>query len=1334
MAEVVVLAGSGWVVSPIMRKIINDAKTYLGKDMAQELDDLETTVIPQFRFVIKAAERSPRRMELERWLWKLKAAFYDAEDLLDMHEYKLLQRKATGNISMPSTSNSRLALVSTASNLLPANRRLLRKLTELKNILVEAKNFHREFLSAGTTAAAITGPHVNSSSSTITTSLPTSKVFGRDADRDHIISFLCNPDDTNTSGERNYCTSAIVGHGGAGKTTLAQYIYNDERVVNHFDVRMWICISRKLDVHRHTAEIMESATNNNRVVHFTNLNNLQCALRGVLQESQRFLLVLDDVWFYGFQDEEEWAKLLAPLVSQQRGSQVLVTSRSGRLPAPLCCKQVFPLQNMKDTEFLALFKYHAFSGAGMREQHRSEELLDIAGRIAQKLGQSPLAAKVVGSQLSRNMTITAWKDALKSDNLGETRGSLLWSYQNLDPNIQRCFMYCSLFPKGHVFVINELVHLWVAEGFVVDSSDVNSSDQSRTVEDIARAYFREMVSACFFQPVPKSFDTSYSMHDIIHDFAETLSRGDCFRLEDCMVTEIPHTVQHLSVYVDRMGQHKQSICKLIHLRTVIFMEPVMDDANKLFHEVFCNMKKLRVLLLCFYNSRKLPQSIDEFKHLRYLNILKTSISELPGSLCTLYHLQFLRVHRDVNNLPAKICNLSKLRHLERCSPSLSFGPIAQLPVPQIPYIGKLTKLQHVLEFSVAKQIGYELQQLRDMRELRNILQINYLENVRTKDEALEAMLHNKSRLDRLELSWSYIDDLHINDNLHLEVLEGLKPPRELNDLIVTGYRSPVYPSWLLEDSYFVNLKTLVLSNCTSLECLPSSVQLIKHFRHIALRNILNLKTLPCFPGGLVSLNMMGCPLLRFISREELGQDVQHTDLMKVGNLSSTLARILEAKRGSKISKKVRDTLVFEHSSLKQLMALMDDDISAQLQTIKSAIESEREEVLLEENIIKAWLYCQEKRTKLIYSRPTENLLLLPSSIENLSLSSCNLTDGALAVCLQGLTSLKWLSIERIMNLTSFPSPQVLQRLTMLKRLYIRSCWCLRSLGGLREATSLSEVKIDSCISLELVDENGIAVMPSSIGKLSLFGCILGANFLSTDFPRLRSISITCCRSSSSFAIGHLRSLESLSLNNMPDLCFLEGLSCPHLQDIHLINVPNLTAESFSRHHAWKSLAISSSAMLSLMLSIKDFMLPEKLCFEQYDEPSITFQSSANFTSIKFLEFRDSKVMYLPSSLKNLSSLERIKFVRIPNLSSLPDFPNSIQQIEIQDCECLKRSCQAPNGENWQKIECIRWKLIEVSKPDESIAWFIHRYDKVGIAAYPKKLQPGQPVVWHDKNH
>ena len=122
---------------------------------------------------------------------------------------------------------------------------------------------------------------------------------------------------------------------------------------------------------------------------------------------------MDDVWFQESADEIEWQQLLAPLVSQRVGSKVLVTSRRDTFPVALCCKHVVHLEILEDTEFLKLFKYHSFSGAEIRDEHLRAELDGIAVKIAKQLGQSPLAAQVLGSQLSRNKDLTTWKDALK---------------------------------------------------------------------------------------------------------------------------------------------------------------------------------------------------------------------------------------------------------------------------------------------------------------------------------------------------------------------------------------------------------------------------------------------------------------------------------------------------------------------------------------------------------------------------------------------------------------------------------------------------------------------------------------------------------------------------------------------------------------------------------------------------------------------------------------------------------------------------------------------------------------------------------------------------------
>ncbi|CAM0885459.1 unnamed protein product [Alopecurus aequalis] len=1281
MAEVVLLAGLRLAASPVLKKLIANASTYLGVDMARELHELETTIMPQLELMIEAADRGNHRVKLDKWLQELKEALYSSEDLLEEHEYNLLKRQAkSGKDSSSADASSSYSIFmkplrvasNRLSNLSSENRKLLSKLKELKAILAKAKGFYellRLPIWDGAQSSTIPKPALH-----VATSTPPLKVIGRDKDRDHIIDSLTRTAAIE-SGTAMYSGLAIVGVGGMGKTTLAQHVYNDSRVKNYFEVTMWVSISRKLDVGRHTREIIESASKG-ECPRIDNLDTLQEKLKDILQKSGNFLLVLDDVWFDSG-NESEWDLLLAPLVSQHKGSMILVTSRQGTFPAAICCEKVFPLKNMEDTQLLALFKHHAFSRPKIPDQQLRERMEDFAEKIAKRLGQSPLAAKVVGSLLNGKTDISVWKEALNINisNLSEPIKALLWSYEKLDTCLQRCFLYCSLFPKGHKYVIDELVHLWTAEGLV------DPSNQNMRMEDVARDRFKEMISLSFFQPVYEKYDdTPYVMHDLLHDLAESLSKEDCFRLEDDKVTEIPSTIRRLSVRVDSMKKHKQTISKLYHLRTIICIDPLMDDVGDLFNQILQNLKKLRVLHLSSYNSSKLPESVGELKHLRYLNIIRTLISDLPKSLCTLYHLQLLQLNDKVESFPDKICNLRKLRHLEVYADRIT--KLQKRALPQILHIGMLTLLQQFDEFSVQKKEGYELRQLRDMNELCGSLSVKNLENVTGKDQALESKLDQKTHLESLSLVWSYNNDTNAEDSLHLEILEGLMPPPQLRSLTIEGYNSGKYPSWLLEGSgsCFENLESFRFVNCSALEGLPSDLEQFRYCSSLTLDNVPNLKTLPCLPAGLQELRICKCPLLIFVSNDELEHHEQRENIMRTDNLASQVGLIWKVDSGSYI----RTKLLSECSVMKQLMIFLHGDVS-DVQNLEIALENQ---VLVEKEIIKAWVYCHEQRMRLIYGSSIGLPLVPPAGLRRLNLSSCIITDGALAVCLSGLTSLERLELFEITTLTTLPSQEVLQHLTKLSSLYIGYCWCLRSLGGLRAASSLSDFWLRSC-PLELA--GGAECLPLSLEALYIYDCVLVADFFSTDWPHLNNILICSCRSTESLFVGSLTSLKSLSLYHLPDLCMLEGLSFLQLHHVTLIDVPKLTLECVSQFRVQTSLSVSSPVMLTDMLSAEGFTVPEYLSLQSCVEPSVSFEESANFPSVKTFKFFSCRMNSMPTNLKCFSNLKNLDINDCPNISSLPDLPSSLQRICVWGCERLTESCRAPDGESWPKIAHIRWK-------------------------------------------
>ncbi|XP_048425081.1 putative disease resistance RPP13-like protein 1 [Pyrus x bretschneideri] len=104
------------------------------------------------------------------------------------------------------------------------------------------------------------GPrHIISQTLPSTSLVEDSDVYGRNEDKETFIRLLLADDVDNKIG-----VIPIVGMGGIGKTTLAQFLYDDVGVRQHFELRAWVCVSEEFDVQTCGSKIIVT-TRNERV-------------------------------------------------------------------------------------------------------------------------------------------------------------------------------------------------------------------------------------------------------------------------------------------------------------------------------------------------------------------------------------------------------------------------------------------------------------------------------------------------------------------------------------------------------------------------------------------------------------------------------------------------------------------------------------------------------------------------------------------------------------------------------------------------------------------------------------------------------------------------------------------------------------------------------------------------------------------------------------------------------------------------------------------------------------------------------------------------------------
>nr|XP_034926763.1 putative disease resistance protein RGA4 [Populus alba] len=765
------------------------------KDQLRKLNDTVTRIKAVIQDAEEQAQKQNHQIEVI-WLMKLREAVYDAEDLLDDFSTQVVRKQL-----MPGKRVSReVRLFFSRSNQFVYGLRMGHRVKALRerldNIETDSKIFHFEVRDEERASSTTAREQ--------TTSSEPEKIVGRESDKEAVKNFLMN-----SNKDENVSVISVVGMGGLGKTTLAQHVFNDERVKANFGVRLWVSVSGSLDVRK----IIKGA------VGTRDFDDQLKSLKKEFEEKigkQKYLLVLDDVWDgEDGLDGEKWDRLKELLPRDAVGSKIVVTTRSHVIAKFTSTIEPHVLKGLSVDESWDLFRRKAFP-QGQEWGHVHER---IRKEIVERCCGVPLVIKAIARLTSLkdraqwlSFILDELPDSIRDDNIIQT---LKLSYDALPSFMKHCFAYCSLFPKGHKIDVKYLIRLWIAQGFVS-----SSNSGRRFIEIVGLKCFESLLWRSFFHEVKKDrFGNieSCKMHDFMHDLATHVAGFQSIKVE-----RGGNRISELTRHVSFDTELDLSLPSAQRLRTLVLLQGGKWDEGA-WESICRDFRRLRVLVLSDFGMEEVSSLIEKLKHLKYLDLSNNEMEALPNSITTLVNLQVLKLNgcKKLKELPRDIGKLINLRHLDVGSyldddlcENLEYMPRG---------IGKLTSLQTLSCFVAAKNRSSKsvmiggLDELSRLNELRGRLEIRVkgYDSGSCVSEFEGAKLKDKQYLHSLTIKWDIDSDSDIY--LYDEMLPSLQPNSILQELVVAGYGGMRFPGWV---SHLSNLARIRLERCRRLEHIP----------------------------------------------------------------------------------------------------------------------------------------------------------------------------------------------------------------------------------------------------------------------------------------------------------------------------------------------------------------------------------------------------------------------------------------------------------------------------------------------------------------------------------
>ncbi|WVZ15930.1 hypothetical protein V8G54_013496 [Vigna mungo] len=1092
---------------------------------------------------------------VKAWLFSVKEAVFDAEDLLSEIDYELT-RSQVETQSEPQTFTYKVSnfFNSTFNSFNKKIESEMKALLEKLEYLAKQKGALG--LKEGTYSCDSSGGKVSQklpSSSLLVESI----IYGRDADKEKIFNWLISE----TDNHNHPSILSIVGMGGLGKTTLAQHVYNDPKIEEaKFDIKAWVCISDHFDVLTVTKTILEAITKSK-----DDSRDLEM-VHGRLKEKisgRKFLLVLDDVWN---ERQEEWEAVRTPLSYGAPGSRILVTTRIEKVASNMR-SEVHHLKQLEEDECWKVFEKQALKDDDLRLNGEKKE---FGKRIVEKCKGLPLALKTIGSLLRTKSSSSYWKSVLESDiwelpKEVEIIPALLLSYQHLPSHLKRCFAYCALFPKDYEFDKKELILLWMAEGFLHHSKKITN------VQEIGEQYFDDLLTRSFFLQssleirqtknaceigekhldglltrsfsLELGFEMRFVMHDLLNDLAKYVCADFCFRLKFDKGNCIPNTTRHFSFSLNDVG-YFDGLRSLTDAERLRSFHSITNDMryhfdlrqfNILVHELFSKFKFLRVLSLNGYSElNEVHDSVGDLKHLRSIDLSHTDIQKLPNSIGLLYNLLILKLNycSFLEELPSNLHMLTKLHCLE-----FEHTKVTKMPMN----FGELKNLQALSTFCVNRNNEViSIKQLGGLN-LHGTLSIMEVQNIVNPLNALEANLKNK-HLVVLELKWN---SNHVSDDPAKEnkVLENLQPSKHLEHLSIHNYGGTQFPSWVFDNS-LPNLVSLWLADCKYCLCLPPLGQL-SSLKTLQITGLDGLVSIGAEFYGSNSCSFKSLEILKFYNMKEWEEweckttsfpHLRHLVIVRCPKLKSLPEQHLPLKN---LDINSCNNLAISINNMFRSSLQLLSIISCSIVHIPMTNYDFLEEMELNSDCYSFTIFQLDFFPKL--------RLLRLSRCQNLRRVS------------QGHTHihLKVLRINECRLFESFPSEGL--SAPLLQIISIREAENLKLLPKRMQILlpSLTELEIIDCPKVEKFPEGGL---PSNVKKVSLSSLKLIASLRDTLDANTCLKSLTIEKLEVESFPGEVllpRSLTSLSILFCPNLKKLDYKGLRNVSSFEIYGCPNL---------------------------------------------------------------------------------------------------------------------------------------------------------------------------------